>query len=457
MPDQTTQTILEEIASALAISESSVGKVRFLEAGRLASCFPVTPLAAASIAAAGLAISDLVAELGSAPLVCVDPRLASLWFGFSIHPQGWEIAASWDDLAGDYRTSDGWIKLHTNAPHHKAAALNVLGCAANKAAVVDAVLYRNGTELEEAIAAAGGCAATLRSESEWLAHPQGRAIAAEPLVVWNGRSNLPMREWRPSPARPLAGLRVLDMTRVLAGPVATRFLAAYGAQVLRIDPPEWDEPGVIPEVTLGKSCARLDLKQPEGRRTFEHLLSQADIFVHGLRGDAFDRLGFNAEVRQAIMPGLIDISLNAYGHGGPWAYRRGFDSLVQFSSGIAHDGMAGGGASTPVSLPVQALDQATGYLTAAAAIRSVHARFRGQPLTQARLSLARTARLLQQHKDGLTGTAIRAVNEGDLAQATEQTHWGHARRLKAPLSIDGCKMFWDRPAAALGSAPAQWR
>lgn len=130
---------------------------------------------------------------------------------------------------------------------------------------------------------------------------------------------------------------------------------------------------------------------------------------------------------------------------------------MQFSSGIAHDGMAGGGASTPVSLPVQALDQATGYLTAAAAIRAVHTRFCGEPLTQARLSLARTARLLQQHKDGLTGTDIRAVNEGDLAQATEQTHWGHARRLKAPLSIDGCEMFWDRPAAALGSAAAKWR
>jgi len=208
---------------------------------------------------------------------------------------------------------------------------------------------------------------------------------------------------------------------------------------------------------LGKSCARLDLKQPEGRRTFEQLLSQADIFVHGLRGDALDRLGFNADVRQAIMPGLIDISLNAYGHSGPWASRRGFDSLVQFSSGIAYDGILSGDASMPVSLPVQALDQATGYLMAAAAIRAVHARFRGDSLTQARLSLARTARLLQQHKDGLSGTDLRPGDAGDLAQAMEQTHWGQARRFKAPLSIDGCEMFWDRPAAALGSAAAKWR
>jgi crotonobetainyl-CoA:carnitine CoA-transferase CaiB-like acyl-CoA transferase len=457
MPDQTTQTILEEIASALSISGSAVNKIRFLEAGRLASCFPVTPLAAASIAAAGLAISDLVGEVGSAPLVCVDPRLASLWFGFSIHPQGWQIAASWDDLAGDYRTSDGWIKLHTNAPHHKAAALNVLGCAANKAAVTDAVQYRNGTELEEAIAAAGGCAASLRSESAWLSHPQGRAVATEPLVIWNGGCVSPTPVWRPSLARPLSGLRVLDMTRVLAGPVATRFLAAFGAQVLRIDPPEWDEPGVIPEVTLGKSCARLDLKQLEGRRSFEYLLSQTDIFVHGLRGDALEKLGLDADVRQAIRPGLIDISLNAYGHDGPWASRRGFDSLVQFSSGIAHDGMLWGNASKPLSLPVQALDQATGYLMAAAAIRAVHARLRGEPLAQARLSLARTARLLQHHKDSFSGLDLRAVDEGDLSQAMEQTHWGPVRRFKAPISIDGCEMFWDRPASPLGSAPAEWR
>lgn len=155
MPDQTIQTILEKIAIMLSISASSVGKVRFLEAVRLASCFPVTPLAAASITAAGLAISDLVGELGSAPSVCVDHPLASLWFGFSIHPQGLEIAASWGDLADDYLTSGCWIKLHTNAAHHKAVALNVLGCAANKAALVVAVQYRNGTELEEAIAAAG--------------------------------------------------------------------------------------------------------------------------------------------------------------------------------------------------------------------------------------------------------------------------------------------------------------
>ena len=449
--------IFEEIARALSIQRSFLDKVRFFEAGRLASRFPVTPLAAASVAVAGLAISDLVGEVRSAPSVSVDSRLASLWFGFSIHPQGWEIAAAWDDLAGDYRTRDGWIKLHTNAPHHKAAALDVLGCASHKAAVADAVQHQNGCDLEDAIVAAGGCAATLRSESQWLSHPQGRAVAAEPLVIWNGGNDLPMREWQPSPARPLAGLRVLDMTRVLAGPVATRFLAAYGAQVLRIDPPEWDEPGVIPEVTLGKSCARLDLKQPEGRHTFEQLLSQADIFVHGLRGDALDRLGFNADVRQAIMPGLIDISLSAYGHSGPWASRRGFDSLAQFSSGIAYDGILSSDASGPVSLPVQALDQATGYLMAAAAIRAVHARFRGEPFTQARLSLARTARLLQQHKDGLSGADLRPGDASDLAQATEQTHWGQARRFKVPLSIGGCEMFWDRPAAALGSAAAKWR
>jgi crotonobetainyl-CoA:carnitine CoA-transferase CaiB-like acyl-CoA transferase len=238
--------------------------------------------------------------------------------------------------------------------------------------------------------------------------------------------------------------------------VATRFLAGYGAEVLRIDPPDWEEEAVAPEVTLGKRCARLDLRTKDGRELFRQLLSHADILVHGYRKDALARIGFDAEARQAIRPGLIDISLNAYGHSGPWEARRGFDSLVQFSTGIAAAGMAWRQSLAPVSLPVQALDHATGYLLAAAAIRALIARETGEGSLTAQLSLARTAKLLTDNRTSPTELEFDQAAARDYAAKLEQSAWGPAHRLVPPVTIEGVPMCWERPAGKLGSAPAAW-
>ena len=229
--------------------------------GALPSVFPVSDLAAASVGVAGLAVSELIGLAGAAaPPVRVDRRLASFWFGTTLRPQGWELPPLWDSVAGDYRAADGWIRLHTNAPHHRAAALAVLGAPADRAAVAEVVARWEAGALESAVVGQGGCAAAMHSQQAWAAHPQGRAVQAEPLLHWTEAAlSQPMptpRAWRPVPGRPLQGVRVLDLTRILAGPTATRFLAGCGAEVLRIDPPGWDEPGTVPEVTLGKRCAR---------------------------------------------------------------------------------------------------------------------------------------------------------------------------------------------------------
>jgi crotonobetainyl-CoA:carnitine CoA-transferase CaiB-like acyl-CoA transferase len=134
--------------------------------------------------------------------------------------------------------------------------------------------------------------------------------------------------------------------------VATRFLAGLGAEVLRVDPPGWEEPSLEPEVTLGKRCARLDLRGSEGRARLRALLKAADIIVHGYRPDALESLGFGVAERRMLRPGLVDVSLSAYGWSGPWALRRGFDSLVQMSSGIAHEGARTVGSPRPRPLPV---------------------------------------------------------------------------------------------------------
>ncbi|WP_338497769.1 CoA transferase [Pseudomonas sp. WP18] len=430
--------------------------IAFTGEGALPSAFAVTELASASLAAAGQAIAELIhRQTGRLPPLEVDRRLASFWFSTSLRPTGWSVPPMWDPVAGDYATADGWIRLHTNAPHHRQAAEKVLGPCADRAAMAAQVARWSKTELEQAVVDAGGCAAEMRSWPAWQAHPQGLAVNAEPLVQFAHTSGVSPRPWPGSVSQPLAGLKVLDLTRVLAGPVASRFLAGLGADVLRIDPATWDEPGVVPEVTLGKRCARLDLHQPDDRAVFEALLENTDILLHGYRADALERLGYGAEQRHRIAPGLIDVSLNAYGWSGPWQNRRGFDSLVQMSTGIAAAGMAWKQADTPTPLPVQALDHGTGYLMAASAVVLLARRLANGQGGSARLSLARTAKLLIERGAG-DSAALRPEDADDLGMLVEQTPWGPAQRLQVPLKITGTPWQWTLAATNLGAHRAQW-
>ena len=446
--------LLTPIQAALALPCTPL---TFTEAGALPSTFAVTDLASASIGAAGQAVAELIQQqTGRLPSVTVDRRLASFWFSSSIRPVGWQMPPLWDPVAGDYACADGWIRLHTNAPHHRAAAERVLGKVADRGEMASKVAPWNAAELEQAIVDEGGCAAQMRTWQAWQAHPQGLAVNAEALVQRQTYETTTDNSWLGSVARPLAGLKVLDLTRVLAGPVASRFLAGLGADVLRIDSPTWNEPGVVPEMTLGKRCARLDLKSADGRQVFESLLKEADILFHGYRADALEQLGYTANELQAIAPGLIDVSLNAYGWSGPWRNRRGFDSLVQMSSGIADAGKAWKHADKPVPLPLQALDHATGYLMAASAIQALSERLKTGRGGSARLSLARTAKLLVEAGQVPEQPVLRAEESGDQGLVVEQTSWGPAHRLLAPLTISGTPLQWDLAAGELGSHRAQW-
>lgn len=436
---------------------AALDRLEFAGDGGLPSTYAVTDLASAVIGVANLAVSELIASRAAIrPAVTVDRRLSSFWFGWSIRPIGWQMPAAWDAIAGDYLTKDGWVRLHTNAPHHRAAAEHILGSHSDKDSVAQSVVRWAKQDLETAIVDAGGCAAEMRSTAEWAQHPQGKSVAAEPLVhiLQTDRTASLLR--RPSSSRPLQGLRVLDLTRVLAGPVASRFLAGYGAEVLRIDPSGWDEPGVIPEVTLGKRCAGLDLKDQTGRVRFEALLSEAHVLLLGYRPDALDRLGYDSIERRRLSPGLIDVALSAYGWSRPWGMRRGFDSLVQMSAGIADTGMRHNSSDKPNPLPVQALDQATGYLMAAAAIRGVNRRISDGGGTQARLSLARTAKLLVDSGEGHSSTALAPETAEDLAEEIEATDWGPARRIRPAAVVEGAPMYWSRSATGLRSAEPCW-
>jgi hypothetical protein len=448
--------------STIAVLWSALGEtgglppIEIVGNGALPSAFAVSDLAAASVGVAGCAVANLIAQRGAdVPLVHVDRRLASMWFGFSVRPQTWTLPPPWDAIAGDYAARDGWIRLHTNAPHHRAVVLSVLQVGTDKITVARAVAQRSAGELETQIVDAGGCAAVMHSAAAWKAHPQGAAVALEPLLdVRTTDSGGDVAVQAPR-SRPLAGVRVLDLTRVLAGPVATRFLAGFGADVLRVDPPWWDEPSLVPEVTLGKRCARLDLREREARERFEQLLTRADVLVHGYRDGALERLGLGEERRRALRPGLIDVSLDAYGWSGPWRMRRGFDSLVQMSSGIAEAGMRQFGHDRPFPLPVQALDHAAGYIMAAAAVNGLATRERAGRGSSARTSLARVAKMLLE-MPASSEEALEPEPASDLDERIEATAWGPARRLRPPLDVAGAAMSWDRAAGALGSAVPEW-
>ena len=450
---------LDAMWAALA-GRGSRAEVEFVGRGYVPSAFPVTEFAAAAVGVAGVAVQELVALGGlSARGLRVDQTLAAAWFAASIRPIGWEPAPVWDPLSANYEANDGWVRLHTNAPLHRRAALRALGCEeqSERSAVADAIRPLAAAEVESVVIEAGGCAASLNSRDAWNRHAQGRAVAAEPLVGTErgGAVDSGLSSGQLDPARPLRGVRVLDLTRVLAGPIATRFLAGYGANVLRIDPPAWDE-SIASETTLGKRCARLDAKTPGGLAQLRMLVADADIIVHGYRPGALESLGIGEAQLAATNPRLIDVSLDAYGWNGPWSQRRGFDSLVQMSVGIADAGRIWAQTDRPTPLPFQALDQATGYLMAASAIRGLTERITLGTALRARCSLARTAHLLITQAAGDKDGTELDLAAAPTAEAIEQTSWGPARRVLPPLVIEGAPMSWDRPALALGSHHATW-
>lgn len=459
------QSLLNSVWQAAGGEPKRTTQVSFTGYGSLPSFFAVTELAAATMGAAGLALASMIDTLNKAsglksethPSVIVDRRLASFWFASTLRPEGWEAPTYREVAAADYLAQDGWLRLHTNAAHHLSAALKVLECAATSDAIARAVSTWPRDALEARILAEGGCAATMLTTEQWLKEPQGKAISQEPLIDWTPGTKGLSGPWPFEATQPLKGLKVLDMTRVLAGPAATRMLAGLGAQVLRLDAPMWEESNA-PEMTLGKYCAELDLRQASHRAHWTKLLSEADILVHGYRSDALANMGLDAQTRQRLKPGLIDVSLDAYGFTGPWHNRRGFDSLVQMSMGFAQTGQQLGHSDRPDPLPVQALDHATGYLLATAVLKGLETRIKTGQGSIARASLARTGALLLTTLDPLGPERPRLLPETreDLSDEMEQTGWGLAKRIKWPVTVSGVTMRWYLGAGPLKRHAAHW-
>ncbi len=471
MTELSTEALVVQIWSALDGDLDRLEQVTITGPERvLDGPFDVTGLAAATVAVATTAVAEFGARRQGVdmPAVVIDRLGAAAAFGSEtlLRPVGWELPPIWDPIAGNYRTVDGWIRLHTNYSYHRAAALRALGLDPTRAVDRDQVTARargfGVDELEQRVVAEGGCAAALNTAEEWAVHPHGRVARQEPAVrlsrvadpVVPPGSGDRIDRGRPGRAGrgPLTGVRVLDLTRVIAGPVATRTLAAWGADVLRIDPPGFAEvPALLPDVTAGKHCAALDLQVGPDRIRFEALLAQADVIVHGLRPGALAGLGYSDQVLRRINPRLTIAANCAYGWDGPWADRRGFDSLVQLSCGIAATAAAAVGSDRPGALPAQALDHGAGYLLAAAVVRALTDADAGLGPADIRTSLVGLANLLTRSLP-ILGPDEKPPTETDLATLgiVRETEWGPVAGIGPPGSIDGRRGSWPVPAGPLG-------
>lgn len=425
------------------------------------SSFAVGTAAAASIGAAGAAAAALhQARGGPAQSVAVAMPHALTEFVSEQHlrVESGVPEDRWDRIAGLYPCGDGrFLRLHTNFPHHRDAVLRVLGCDYDRAAVTRALAERRAEEMETAIYAAGGVATMTRSLAEWAAHPQGQALAALPALVLERIGDAPATPLPPLGSRPLEGLRVLDLTRVIAGPVAGRTLAAHGAEVLHVTAAHLPSlPPLLMDTGRGKRCAELDLRDPAQQATMRRLAAGADVFLQGYRPGAIAGHGFAPEELAAIHPGIVCVSLSAFGHLGPWAGRRGFDSITQNANGINDAEAAAAGADKPRPLPCQALDHASGYLLAFGAMAALMRRAQEGGSWLARVSLAGTGEWIKRLGRVEGGLAAPGIADATPYLEESASGFGRMTAVRHAARLSATPARWDLPAMPLGSHPPAW-
>jgi crotonobetainyl-CoA:carnitine CoA-transferase CaiB-like acyl-CoA transferase len=462
-PMQTPREILADLWTLVGGEPSALDAVTLTgEEPQLPSSFRVAAAAQTSIAAAGLAAARIwQLRSGQSQGVAVDMRHAVVECRSEryLRVDGKGSPMAWDAIAGIYKTRDQrFVRLHTNFRHHRDAVCKVLNCKLERDEVQAALMQWDGEAFETA-AYAGGCVvAMMRSHAQWSATPHAQALAALPTLSIEKIGEAAPKPW-PAGDRPLAGVRVLDLSRVIAGPVAGRTLAVHGADVLLISGPDLPAiPWLVIDTGRGKLTSFVALKNEQGRNTLRDLLASADIFSQGYRPRSIAALGFSPEDAARINPGIVYVSLSAYGHAGPWAERRGFDSLVQTSTGFNHAEGEAAGVDGPKELPAQMLDHATGYLMAFGAMMAKARQSREGGSWHVRVSLAQTGRWLWNlgrvadgfKTEDLKGETVKPFIE-DIPSG-----FGPLRAVRHAAVLSQTPAFWARPAMPLGSHPPHW-
>ncbi len=435
------------------------------------SSFCIDVAAPAAVAASGLASAWIDQHRQQLPMppvnVDVGHVLAECSGYFTIDGEQPNL---WAPISGLYACGadlgePGWLRIHANFDHHRDGLLRLMGlptgAATPRQAVADALKGWTAQAVEERAAALGLVVAAARSPQAWQAHPQSAAVAAQPLVsITPLDSGQPAaaRGW-PAPARhrPLDGLRVLDLTRILAGPVAARSLAAQGADVLMVNGPGLPNIDAIADMSRGKRSALLDLKTQTGQCTMAALLGQAHVLLQGYRPGALDALGLEPQSVARLRPGIVYASLSAYGRSGPWADRRGFDSLVQTVCGINWaEGQAFGSAGLR-ALPLQILDYSAGFLLAFGIQAALYRQVTQGGSWHVQVSLARVAQWLQSMGQRPVSAAPAPASVPPAAYLeTMDTGFGRLRAVRHSAVLQGLPSGWPHAGQPPGGDQPCW-
>lgn len=437
----------------------------------LPSSFAVGAAAQASLGASALAAAALWTQrTGRRQQVSVDMRHALAEFRSEryLRVDGGPAPELWDKIAGLYPCGDGrWVRLHTNFPHHRDGVLKILGCAHDRTAVQQALARWEAQAFEAAASEAGLVVAAMRSFAEWDAHPQAAALHGLPPVTIERIGDAPPQPLPELPAhgepgitrRPLTGVRVLDFTRIIAGPVAGRTLAAHGADVLLVTAAHL--PAIAPLVIdtgRGKRSCQLDLRDADDKRTLHKLLHGADVMLQGYRPHGLEHLGFGPEAVARARPGIVYVSLTAYGHVGPWAGKRGFDSLVQTATGLNQAEAEAAGSTDPRPLPAQVLDHAAGYLLAFGAMAALHRRAVEGGSWHVRVSLAQVGQWLRGLGRVENGFGVADTKIDDIADLLEvlPSGFGDLTVVRHAAHLAETPAHWALPSVPLGTHAPEW-
>lgn len=426
----------------------------------LPSSFAVGTAAQTGIAAAALAACELGHVRGQArQRVGVDMLHAALECEGSFSVDG-QTPDAWDPFSGLYACSDGWVRVHANFAHHRDGALALLGLSATTAQRADAeraLRHWKALEFEHAAAERGLVVSALRSFSEWDAHPHAKAIAAQPLLTLERIGDAPPLKLPPLRADqlPLSGMRVLDLTRIVAGPVAGRTLAALGADVLLVNSPHLPNIALIAESSRGKLSCHLDLHAPDDRQAMDALVAGADVFIQGYRPGGLEALGYGAHALAERRPGVIVVSLSAYGEQGPWGQRRGFDSLVQAATGFNLAEAEAARAAKPQALPMQILDHASGYLMAFATAAAKARQLQEGGSWHVRVSLAQTAHWLRSLGRVASGFAVAEPDRQPYLE-TYASGFGSLVAVRPTPQLSRTPARWGRPSVPPGTHAPVW-
>lgn len=429
--------------------------------------FKIGETTANILAGVGVAVTDIhEMKTGRRQKVAIDVRHAAATCQSSRLMRRQAAGGGWKGVQSPFmehmrsitqpwRTRDGrWYLPHFNLPHLHDRVIGVLRCESSAEAVAKAVAKWDAHDLEEAVAAARACGSIVRSNSEWLAHPHGKLLSGKPLIEVTkiGDSDpIPF----PKGDRPLSGIKVLDLTRILAGPIAARTLAEHGADVLMVTAEHLPQvPEHVMDTSHGKRSCFLDLNKADDVATIRKRVRTTDVFSQGYRPGIMDRLGLGPEQLAEEHPGIIYLSISCYGHGGPFTNRGGWEQIAQCATGICLDN----GDERPKLLPASACDYTTGYNGAYGALLALARRAREGGSYHVRVSLCRSGMHIYQQGHVRYPEADMGLSAAELDSIMIESTGGHGtlKHLGPVLSLSETKPYWDKPSPVLGSSKPEW-